>query len=200
MNRSDTRSREEVMNVLLAEYINDSGMSAEAENVEQSGAGRRALPDVIISFQGLRCSIEGKWADVNNARDVVSRQARERIQTGIAHIALAVTYPAALKGVPLSDKKQELQTARLYYCLFTELTDGTWREGNVDAINDDVRRARQFMATDDVVVQAVSELQKGMSGLVSVLTNNPAACDRLADILCVYEKEKSNQEEYEDED
>jgi hypothetical protein len=187
MNRSDTRSREEVMNVLLAEYINDSGMSAEAENIEQSGAGRRALPDVIISFQGLRCSIEGKWADVNNARDVVSRQARERIQTGIAHIALAVTYPSALKAVPLSDKKRELQTARLHYCLFTELTNGTWREGNVDAINDDVRRAQHLMATDDVVVQAVGELQEGMAGLVSVLTNNPVACDRLADILCVYE-------------
>jgi hypothetical protein len=55
------KSREEVMNVILADCINDSGMSAESENIESNIGGGRALPDVVVSLQGLRCSIEGKW-------------------------------------------------------------------------------------------------------------------------------------------
>jgi hypothetical protein len=185
----DTQSREEVMNVLLGVCINDSGMSAEAENVESNAIGRRALPDVVVSYQGLRCSVEGKWADANNARQIVAGQARDRIQTGIAHIALAVIYPSALRAVPLVNKKQELLAARLQYCLCTELSEGDWREGDVAAIQDDLRRAQHLMATDDIVTKAVAELQAGMFGLVTVLADNPATCDRLADILSVYEPE-----------
>ncbi|HZP81218.1 MAG TPA: hypothetical protein VFB21_06250 [Chthonomonadaceae bacterium] len=193
----ETKAREEVMNVILADCINDSGLSAEAENVEADLHGSRALPDVVVSFQGLRCSIEGKWEDASRARQIVAEQAKARIKNGIAHLALAVTYPITLRSVPHIRKKQELSTARLHYRLFTEQSAGDWREGDLAAIQDDLRRAQHVLATDDIVTKAVEELQYGMSGLVNVLAGNPTACDRLADIVCVYEPEDKDDEDEE---
>ena len=58
-----TKSREEVLNVYLAECVGDTGLSTQAENIEMYASGKKAMPDVVVSFQGLRCIIEGKWAD-----------------------------------------------------------------------------------------------------------------------------------------
>jgi hypothetical protein len=51
-----TRRREEVRNVLLAQCICDTGLTAGPENILKVGGNRR-MPDVLVYLQGLWCSL-----------------------------------------------------------------------------------------------------------------------------------------------
>ena len=84
------RHREEVLNVLLAQNLYQYGVQADPETIHSK---HRELPDVIFSYRGLRCVIEGKYADVSGARSIVEGQANSRIESGLAQIGIAVVYP-----------------------------------------------------------------------------------------------------------
>jgi hypothetical protein len=87
------RQREEVLNVTLASLIAARGVPASPETITQ-----KKMPDVIATFRGLRCAIEGKTGDVTNAQGVVSADARRRVEQGIAHLAIGVVYPKELRS------------------------------------------------------------------------------------------------------
>src|SRR5665647_2456959 len=89
-------SREEVLNVILAQLLSERGLISLPETVLRRAEGTR-LPDVRVVFRGLRTSIEGKYSDVPNAKSIVLGQARERVEEGIAHIGIAVLYPPGLR-------------------------------------------------------------------------------------------------------
>jgi hypothetical protein len=84
------KHREEVLNVVLATCLSGRGIEADPETILRRG---RSRPDVIALFRGLRCGIEGNVADANQAKSVVLEDARERINQGIAHLAVAVEGP-----------------------------------------------------------------------------------------------------------
>jgi len=77
------RHREEVLNTVLAACIAKRGVEADPETILQRG---RTRPDVIAIFRGLRCGIEGKVADVPNAKEVVLADGRKRVEQGVAHL------------------------------------------------------------------------------------------------------------------
>jgi hypothetical protein len=183
-----TRFREEVLNVLLAECISDSGLAAVPESIATARGGRRALPDVLISFNGLRCNIEGKYGDAPDAQMEAGRQAHSRIENGVAHLAIGVVYPAFLRQTPFPQLKASLRSASLSFMVCTEASSGDWREGDLNAIMDDLRRAHDMLARDDVVERSVERLECGMGDLVALLMKNAGACVRLAETLGVHEK------------
>jgi hypothetical protein len=67
---------------------------------------------LIALFRGLRCGIEGKVADANQAKSVVLGDARERINQGIAHLAIAVVYPTQLRSIAFDRLQSELNSAQ----------------------------------------------------------------------------------------
>ena len=69
------RNREEVVNTQLAVLISKLGVVADAETIHLHGTHR---PDVLFRLRGLRVVIEGKFADVSNAEQVVLGDARNR--------------------------------------------------------------------------------------------------------------------------
>jgi hypothetical protein len=73
-----TRRREEVLNVLLAQSICDTGLTADPENILKRVKGGRQMPDVLVYLQGLRCSIDGKYEDNPNFREELEYQAASR--------------------------------------------------------------------------------------------------------------------------
>lgn len=96
--------------MILAECISRRGMVAAPETIITARAQQRALPDVIVTFYGLRCAIEGKSGDVQNAHEQLKADAAERVETGIAYMAIAVVYPATLRTTAFA----ELGAARSY--------------------------------------------------------------------------------------
>jgi hypothetical protein len=57
------RFREEVLNVTLAQLLEERGVvSTPEQTMHVSTVGRR-MPDLLVVFQGLRTVIEGKIAD-----------------------------------------------------------------------------------------------------------------------------------------
>ncbi len=82
--------------MLLAQVLQARGVvSAPEQILRVKGQGRR-MPDVIVNFNGLRAAIEGEIGYRPNAGRLALQSARQRVEHGIAHIGVAVVYPASL--------------------------------------------------------------------------------------------------------
>lgn len=182
------RQREEVLNVTLATLIASRGMSAAPETITK----KHQMPDVILTFRGLRCALEGKNDDVPNARDVVASDASKRVEQGIAHLAVGVVYPKPLRSTAFAGLPEAMNKATYEFVVFTEVGPGEWRSGGVDDILDELRRAHELLVRDDVVARAVDHLKLGMAAVSDALLDHPAVCDRLIDVLGIGEAEEDN--------
>lgn len=182
----EVRHREEVLNTVLAQLIVARGMNADPETIKRQGKHR---PDVYITFRGLRLGIEGKIDDVQGARGLVIDDAVGRIDAGLTHMSIAVVYGRKLRTVPFQQLAEELGKARLQYCVCSEAGIGDWREGTIDLILTDLRRAHDAVATDDVVRKAADSLSVYLREVAGVFEENPAICDRLVDLLGIGTKE-----------
>lgn len=183
------RQREEVLNTVLAQVLIARGMSASPETIQSEG-----MPDVIIPFRGLRCVLEGKLNDVSNAKAVVVKQAANRVETGVAHLAIAVVYPEALRTTPFAQLQDTMSQARLAFRVCTEAGMRDWKDGTADDILEELRRAHEEIIRDDVVRDAVTDLRVGLVGVSAALFSSPAACDRLIDLLGIGEPEEDAEE------
>jgi hypothetical protein len=190
-----TRRREEVLNVLLAQLICDTGLTADPENILKV-RGSRQMPDVLVYLQGLRCSIDGKYSDNPNFRDELQTQVAHRLANGLAHIGVGVVYPSALRSLTdFSKLKKALREETLQFFISAETETPNWLTGTLDHLLEQLRNAQASLATDDVVSWGVEQIQSGMDGLISALIQNPAACENLAALMGVYEESKEKEED-----
>jgi hypothetical protein len=177
-----TRHREEVLNTVLAQVIVARGLNASPESIRSRGAEK---PDVLISFRGLRCVIEGKIADVANARGVVLDDATARLDSGLAQLAIAVVYNEKLRQTALSSLPAAMAKTPHEFCICTEIAPGDWRQGSIDEILESLRRAHDVLATDDAVRQSADELSVGLTEIANVFMDDTSVCDRLVDLLAI---------------
>ncbi len=175
------RNREEVVNTQLAVLISKLGVTADAETIHLHGRHR---PDVLFQLRGLRTVIEGKFADVPNAEQIVLDDARKRVRAGIAHIAAATVYPVALRTTPTTKILDMLSDARLRYCIMTETSEGDeWFEGNPAALMEALRRAQEALSQDDIVERTAKALHGRLVSVTQLWLGQTGACDRLSKIL-----------------
>ena len=179
------RHREEVLNTVLASCLGRRGVEADPETILRKG---RSRPDVIAVFRGLRCAIEGKVADTQQAKAVVLADARSRVEQGIAHIAISVVYPAPLRVVEFGHLAEAFNASTLEFAVLTEAGDGAWHSGGLNDILAELRRAHDVIVRDDVLQQAVDTLNIGLAEVASALVNNKGACDRLIRVLGIGSK------------
>lgn len=177
-----SRHREEVLNTTLAACIVARGMAADPETIMKQGHAR---PDVMVKFRGLRCAIEGKVDDVAQARAVVSGDARRRIDQGIAHLAVAVVYPTAIRSTDFDALAAEMSRSDVDFSVLTDAGESEWHSGGVDELLAGLRRAHESIVRDDVLAQAVGTLSGGLDQVAAALLDSPATCDRLIDLLGV---------------
>src|SRR5882724_10219737 len=122
------RNREEAVNTQLAILISRLGVTADAETIHVHGKQR---PDVLFELRGLRVVIEGKFADHPQANEVVLEDARNRVRTGIAHIATAAVYPIELRTTPTTKILDVLARSQLRFRIITETHESEdWFEGS----------------------------------------------------------------------
>lgn len=176
--------RQEVFNVLLAQLLQERGVITAPEEILRATPerGRRA-PDVIVNFHGLRTAIEGEVDDQPGAEVRALESARGRVEEGIAHIGVALVYPARLRSVAFDDLKSQLEDAPLRMAVVTEAEETGFTEAGIESLAGILRRAFDQLVREDVVVQAVTALEAGVNGFAGVVKESPGIAVRLAEIL-----------------
>ena len=197
--RTQRNVRQEVLNVLIAQLLEQRGLVAVPESIiPATGRQRRRMPDVLVDFRGLRLAIEGEFAAaqaMKKARD----SAADRVTTGIAHVGVALIYPRELKSAPadISSLRDSLGNAELHYAIVTELeadqlllpfaapdtTKVPFETGTVDSLAAAVRRSYDYLVKDEVLQRAVDLLEHGITLFVGSLATQPATTDRFMDAL-----------------
>lgn len=89
-------ARQEVLNTELARLLCQQGLVALPEQRLKQGK----MPDLLLPFRGFYLVIEAEVDDQLQAQDRAWRKAVERVEQGLAHLALALVYPAALRELP----------------------------------------------------------------------------------------------------
>lgn len=193
--------REEVFNVLLALLLHQRGVvTAPEQSLRQAVEGRRRVPDVLVSFQGLRTVIEGKVGDRPDAAEEVLQQARERVNKGIAHIGIGVLYPAYLRGLPFSNLMDALASSTFQIAVYSEAGETGWTEGSLDYLADLLRRTFDQLVREDVVAKAVQALNVGVSDFARAAFTSAATVQRAVQILGIGEPPRRTRRPSEDEE
>ncbi len=185
------RYREEVFNVLLALLLHQRGVVAAPEqSFREALEHRRHIPDVMVSFLGLRTVIEGKVDDQPNALEEALHQAQERVEKGIAHIGIAVLYPHGLRSVPLAQLSDALANSSLRLAICSEAGETGWTEGNLDYLVTLLHSTFDQLVKEDVVAKAVAILNEGITQFTQAVSPTPALAHRFAEILGIGEPPK----------
>lgn len=179
-----TRHREEVLNVELARLLNQQGVVAAPEQIVGATDGRtRRLPDVtIVDHQGLRVTIEGKYA-APRAGATVLEQAEKRVEDGIAQIALSILYPQELRTVPYEALPAAMSDATYKVVIVTEAASSDWVEGGLGDIASLIRRGFADLLREDVVAAATAVIEEGVERFATTLLGSRGAATRVMNVL-----------------
>jgi hypothetical protein len=194
--------REEVVNVALAELLEKRGMLSVPETIRRSIARKtRTLPDIVVAdLLGIRMVIEGRFNSGPVSRDSLFRDAKERVEQGIAPVCLAVLYPPKLRTAEsLTTLRRNLETATVGITVISENTDGDWTEGNVDDIAESLRRSYELLVSEDVVVASVAEIASAIEIATGLFARSNALTDRFREVLGIPEQlEEPDEDEHEE--
>ena len=182
--------REEVVNVALAELLEQRGMLSVPETIRKSIARKtRDLPDIIVAdLLGIRMVIEGRFNSSSSTSRSLLKDARERVEQGISPVCLAVLYPPDLRSADsLARLRQNLQRATLTIRVISENSDGEWADASVDDIVEALRRSYELLVSEDVVVAAVGEIAGGIETATDLFARAPALSERFRRALGIPE-------------
>ncbi len=153
-------ARQEVLNTVLAQLLEQEGLIARPEQRTAQGKS----PDVWLVLGGLTLLLEAEVDDQPDAAARAYHKAAERIEQGLCHLALALVYPAELRTLSLSALADALSTTSLRFALLRPpLPDQPdWRTGNLQTLADALRRAYELLVAEDEVQHAVDALKQGI--------------------------------------
>lgn len=200
-NPMNTKYRQEVLNVLLAQLLQERGVITAPESIITLGkVGAHRMPDVIVHFHGLRTVIEGEVAYRKKAREIALGSARRRVEEGIAHIGVAVIYPAGIRKVDFSEVKAALSKCELQIAIITESGSSGFVPGNVDYLEGSLRHAFEQLVQENVVMQAVATLDAGIERFADMVAAKAGDMGRLAECLGIRDLTEEKSETSEDPD
>ena len=190
-------SRQEVLNVLLAQLLQERGLIAAPEQVLRRPTGETRLPDVLVDFRGLRLMIEAEFAGVAGAKEKAYLKAQQRVEQGIAHIGVAVLYPAGLKALAYEQQKSELARAIMQFAVLTEVSitpfpqlelfevsdKAPWFAGTIEQLIESLGRCYDQLVEDETLTRAIALVEASIEWFLSALKAQPAGMERLAALL-----------------
>jgi hypothetical protein len=194
--------REEVFNVLLALLLHERAVvTAPEQSFRQALQERRHVPDVLVVYHGLRTVIEGKVADKPDAREKALVQARDRVSSGVAHVGIALLYPAAIRQIPSFSELQGFLSSCIFkVAVCSETGETGWTEGGIDYLADVLRGTFEQLVREDAVVKAVHVLNAGIDEFARLVFTSPATIDRATEILGIHEVPERSRKESTDEE
>jgi len=170
---------------LLAQLLHERGIVSAPEQILQTTARQRRMPDVMVTFHGLRTAVEGKVDDHPGAADDVRENAAQRVEDGISHLAVALLYPRELRRTPFKDLKAGLEVAFLRIAVFSESGDTDWVEGDLEHLSHLLRRTYDQLVEEDVVARAVEVLSQAVEGFARAVLPETGSVERAAQALGV---------------
>ncbi|MGA8572033.1 MAG: hypothetical protein ACLP7A_16205 [Desulfobaccales bacterium] len=181
----ETSSREEVFNVILAQILEEHGVISAPERIIKARPGvARKMPDVLVYFRGLRLIIEGKVDDTHNAEESALNSARQRVEEGLAHIGVAVVYPALLRKLEKpSQLKKGLENSELRVAIFNESGETGFSSANIKQLTNMLYQTFDQLVQEDVVSRATAILDEAVEKLAPVLAAIPDFPSEAAKIL-----------------
>lgn len=199
---SNSGYREEVFNVLLALLLHERGVvTAPEQSFKQALEERRHVPDVLVVYRGLRTVIEGKVADKSGADEQTLAQVRDRVSSGVAHIGIALLYPAAIRKTPSFPELQNVLTSCTFkVAVCSETGETGWTEGGIDYLADVLRGTFDQLIREDTVTKAVDALNTGIDQFSRTVFTSSATIQRAAEILGIRELPKRSRKKSEDEE
>ena len=175
--------RQEVFNVLLAQLLQERGVIAAPESIITSALYGKKMPDLLVEYYGLQTAIEGEVGDQPDAEIRALESARKRVELAIAHIGIAIVYPAHLRKFDFQLLKAELAKSQLRVAVVTEAEDAGFTNGNIDYLEAALRQAFDKLVREDIVAEAAAILDNGVEQFASAVAHSGADVSRLADIL-----------------
>lgn len=190
--------REEVLNVVLAELLEQRGMLSVPETIRKAIARKtRDLPDILVGdFFGIRIVIEGRFDNGRSSRESLLKDSKERVENGISPVCLAILYPPELRSADSLPKlRKNIEKATLGIRVISENGDGDWSEGSVDDMADTLRRSYELLVSEDVVVSSVAEIEAAIDMASDVFVHTPASTQRFRQALGIPAEVDGNEEE-----
>jgi len=156
--------REEVINVHLAAALSRRDLDATPETIL---AGAR--PDVLIVLAGLKLVLEGRS---RTQRKTLMADARERVEDGVADIAIGVLYPTNLRNAAsVNELAANIEAARYdgeIFCFGRQGIESTPFVGAaLDELAQTVNSVFRLRVQNDVVREQVVGLEGMLDDTVS---------------------------------
>lgn len=188
--------RQEVVNVLLAQLLEERGLIAAPEQILRAPLSEARLPDVLVDFQGLRLAIEAEFESTPKAHAAAYLKARERVEEGIAHLGAAVVYPEKLRDADFGRLKRDLSKAVLSFCIVSEvdITEAQlklfdleqapeFHKGKLDDFADSLGHSYEQLVEDRTLEQVIARIEAAIEKFLWALNIQPAAVDRMAQAI-----------------
>ncbi len=181
--------RQEVLNVLLAQLLQERGVISVPEGIIQlMNFENRRIPDVLVTFRGLRTAIEGEFGYQNKSKERALRAAQRRVEEGISHIGVAVLYPAELAQVnEFASLKNNLSRSELQIAIVTESGDTGFVLANIDYLVSALSHTFEQLVEEDIVARAVAKLDCGIEKFARVMVAKKGDIGRVAECLGIRE-------------
>lgn len=195
------RHRQEVLNVLLAQLLQERGLVSAPEVIRRGPSTTTRLPDVIVDLHGLRLVIECEFSakPLSAARQKALEKAQERVRQAVAHVGVAVLYPASLKSERFEALKERLARSELQYAVVTETgtTDPrpqerlfrhepvppSYQDGDVEGLAQTLRRCYEQLVDERTLEEAVQLIRTRIAACVDALEIQPATSVRMGQCL-----------------
>lgn len=177
--------RQEVFNVVLAQILEKHGVISAPEIILKARpTQQRRMPDVLVTYLGLRLMIEGEVEDTPQAEDRALASARERVEEGLAHIGVAVVYPASLRKIGKFEHLQrELETSQLRVAIVDESGETGFSPANVKQFPDILYNTFEKLIREDVVQQATAILDEAVEKVFPYFLTVPGFPEEAMKIL-----------------
>jgi uncharacterized membrane protein (DUF441 family) len=193
--------RQEVFNVLLAQLLQERGVISAPESILTIGLEEhRRMPDVLVNFNGLRTIIEGELGSRVGAHDRALASATKRVEEGIAHIGIAVVYPVFEGEMEFVTLKEQLIKAEMEISVITESRVSGFVKGNVDYLENALRMAFEELVREDIVAQAVAELDGGIERFAAAIVRQRGVIIRMSKTLGIHELPSAKKDEPREDD
>jgi len=192
----ETGFREEVFNVILAQILEEHGVISAPERIIKARPDMtRRMPDVLVDFRGLRLIVEGKVEDAPNAEESALNAARQRVEEGLAHIGVAVVYPALLRKIERpSQLKKGLEENSLRVAIVSESGESGFSDTNMENIPNLLSQTFDQLVQEDVVKRATEILDAAAeqaAPLLAVIPGFPGAAAKILGIRALPNRKKS---------
>jgi hypothetical protein len=195
--------RQEVLNVAIAQLLAKHGIISAPEIILKAKPGqKRRMPDILVSFLGLRLVIEGEVEDTPGAGERALESARKRVEEGLAHISMAVVYPVFLRKLnDFSQLQKELETSQLKAAIVDESGETGYSLTEVSQLPNILNNTFDKLVREDVVARAVvilDEVVEKGAPVFAAIAGFPEAAARILGIRALPRRKKSTDDEEEE--